>query len=93
MLVRFTDKVLGKKFKFKKTIPNPILLLKSPTPFNNNFSNLKDVIELEENCNNIRYFISNNKDNSNNSVNFYNSVTSVANFLIIIFKNYKKTYY
>jgi len=56
------------------------------------FSNLEDVIKLEKNCNNIKYFISNNKDNNNNSINLRNSITSTTNFLLVIFKNYKKTY-
>ena len=60
---------------------------------NNNFSNLGDIIELKKSCNDIRYFISNNKDNSDDGVNFYNFITFIANFFIIIFKNCKKIYY
>ena len=47
---------------------------------------------MEESYNDIKYPIGNNKDNSNNSVNLRNSVTSAANLLIAIFKNCKKMY-
>ena len=63
------------------------------TPFNNNLSNLGDIIKLKESRNDIKYSISNNKDNNNNSVNFRNSITFVTNLLLTIFKNYKKIYY
>ena len=62
------------------------------TPFNNNLSNLGDIIKLKESRNDIRYLIGNNKNNSNNNINFRNFITSVTNFLLIIFKNCKKTY-
>ena len=91
-LIWFTNKILGKKPKSKKAIPNPVPLPKSPTPPNNNLSNLRNVTELKESCNNIKYPTGNNKDNNNNSVNFRNFIASATNFFIAIFKNYKKTY-
>jgi len=91
-LIWLINKVLSKKSKFKKVILNPIPLPKSPTPPNDNFSNLKNVIKLKENCNNIKYLISNNKDNSNNNINLRNFITFITNLLITIFKNYKKIY-
>jgi len=90
--IRLTDKILGKKPKFKKVIPNPVPLSKSPTPFNDNFNNLKNIIKSEKSYNNIKYLIGNNKDNSNNSINFRNSITFTTNLFIVIFKNCKKTY-
>jgi len=91
-LVWFADKVLGKKPKFKKVVLNPVPFPKSFTPFDDNFSNLGDAIELEESCDDIGYFIGDDEDDSDDGVNFCDFVAFAANLFMAIFENCKKMY-